>query len=466
MKQYRLLRNNRESGPYTAAQLIETGLKAYDLLWEEGKSAAWRYPSEMEAFKAYAPVIEEQPFDRFYNRKTVTTPAPQPVTTSAKSETSIPKPAKPRIRIKADTRRIEPQVFATTPIAEKVTKPEQSPLPQNMQPHTVTPDRSPEWESMWLDWEQEKTAVTKAASKPETDDRPTIKYSQSLDAIKEQYAATVLNRKTAADFLIQYKHYLAVFIIAVTVLGSGIWLGIRWGNQQQAVSTVKEESNRTVEQQSETLANATVLIDDASTTESLQQVTSQHNPEVVNMPVADKQPATTGNKKQYAAARQQLQASTQKSSSVPITKPLNNTASQQQTSAVPPPVKQAITPANNTANGNEHAAEEDLMQRITRAEPSIGDYVVIRNSNQGYGATGVQYKVENVSNTSLELVMIDLQYLDAAGRFQQGQTVYVRNIGPGATTVIKAPDNATAAKVTCKISMITSEKDNLYLIAE
>ena len=89
MKQYRLLRNNRESGPYTAAQLIETGLKAYDLLWEEGKSAAWRYPSEMEAFKAYAPVIEEQPYDRFYKRKTITAPAVQPVTTFAAAETYV-----------------------------------------------------------------------------------------------------------------------------------------------------------------------------------------------------------------------------------------------------------------------------------------------------------------------------------------------------------------------------------------
>ena len=68
MKQYRLLRNNKESGPYSAEELIQSGFKPYDLIWIDGKSAAWRYPGEMEEFKLYAPAVEEQPFDRFYKK--------------------------------------------------------------------------------------------------------------------------------------------------------------------------------------------------------------------------------------------------------------------------------------------------------------------------------------------------------------------------------------------------------------
>ena len=40
-------------------------------------TAAWRYPGELEEFKLYAPVIEEQPFDRFYKK---------PVSTESKKE--------------------------------------------------------------------------------------------------------------------------------------------------------------------------------------------------------------------------------------------------------------------------------------------------------------------------------------------------------------------------------------------
>ncbi len=55
MNRYLLLRDNKQSGPYSVAEIIERGIKPYDLVWLEGKSAAWRYPSEIEELKAYAP---------------------------------------------------------------------------------------------------------------------------------------------------------------------------------------------------------------------------------------------------------------------------------------------------------------------------------------------------------------------------------------------------------------------------
>src|SRR6188768_4397860 len=68
MDTYLLLRSNKQSGPYSLQQLVSLGLKPYDLVWLEGRSAAWRYPSEVEGLKPYAPVTEEQPYDRFYKK--------------------------------------------------------------------------------------------------------------------------------------------------------------------------------------------------------------------------------------------------------------------------------------------------------------------------------------------------------------------------------------------------------------
>ena len=68
MVSYLLLRDNKESGPFTMDELVKLGLKPYDLVWVKGKSAAWRYPSEVEELKPFAPVVEEQPFDRFYKK--------------------------------------------------------------------------------------------------------------------------------------------------------------------------------------------------------------------------------------------------------------------------------------------------------------------------------------------------------------------------------------------------------------
>jgi hypothetical protein len=68
MVTYLLLRDNKQLGPLTLDEVIQLGLKGYDLVWVEGKSAAWRYASEIEELKSFAPIVEEQPFDRFYKR--------------------------------------------------------------------------------------------------------------------------------------------------------------------------------------------------------------------------------------------------------------------------------------------------------------------------------------------------------------------------------------------------------------
>jgi len=65
---YLLLRDNKQTGPYSTEELITKGLKPYDLVWLDGKSAAWRYPSEIQELKPYAPAVEEQPYDRFYKK--------------------------------------------------------------------------------------------------------------------------------------------------------------------------------------------------------------------------------------------------------------------------------------------------------------------------------------------------------------------------------------------------------------
>src|SRR5882672_9717455 len=86
MSSYRLLRSNKETGPYSQEQMIAMGFKPYDLIWVEGKSAGWRYPSEIPELKDYAPVVEEQPYDRFYKKPVVPargTPLPQNIVTTA-----------------------------------------------------------------------------------------------------------------------------------------------------------------------------------------------------------------------------------------------------------------------------------------------------------------------------------------------------------------------------------------------
>lgn len=50
---YRLLRDHRETGPFTQSQLIDQGLKPNDLVRVDGSSEVWNYPTEIEALKTF-----------------------------------------------------------------------------------------------------------------------------------------------------------------------------------------------------------------------------------------------------------------------------------------------------------------------------------------------------------------------------------------------------------------------------
>lgn len=58
MKTYQLLRNNKQMGLYTKTCLLQIGLEPMDLLWIDGESITWKYPSELEEFRAYVTEAE------------------------------------------------------------------------------------------------------------------------------------------------------------------------------------------------------------------------------------------------------------------------------------------------------------------------------------------------------------------------------------------------------------------------
>ena len=196
MKIYRLLRSNKESGPYSAEELVAMGLKPYDLLWADGRSAAWRYPSEIEALRAFAPAVEEQPYDRFYKKSKLTDTVKSNVSEESIVETiavSIEKKQKPKIKITADWSKVETKK-AAIPVHEIIEK-------------KIITDRKVSWENAWLNWEQEKKTATEVSKIPlgkyvaekKEDAVLETKFSASLDDIKSQYIENILHSKKKTE---------------------------------------------------------------------------------------------------------------------------------------------------------------------------------------------------------------------------------------------------------------------------
>ncbi len=52
-KIYSLLRNNKQSGPFSLEELIQSSLMPFDLILIEGRGGGWAYPSEIDSLKPY-----------------------------------------------------------------------------------------------------------------------------------------------------------------------------------------------------------------------------------------------------------------------------------------------------------------------------------------------------------------------------------------------------------------------------
>lgn len=473
MKQYRLLRDNKETGPYSSEELIRTGLKKYDLLWAEGKSAAWRYPCEFDELKPYAPAVDEQPFDRFYKK-----PAPQThaqLVVAEKKEMPVSenvKKDKPRIKIKADWNRIETLV-APAPVVEVKEMPVyKEPVKQSKKIAVETPS----WETVWLDWEQEKKAASKAAIPKKTiinDDEPEIKFSQSLDDIKQRYVETVLNNRKASPLSDKNKSQLTAAVLLITILAAGMWVGFKWSDKSGYTA------DKTPQQNIQLLPNETTDETPTDKSEPLAETNMVKANNDVVIPAETKKnnivPAINRMQSQPPVVKQKVLSQNvtvvKNDAFTTNTQPQKNIDDEDKSKYQPSvtdangvrnSVKRNNAADNNNNEGATIPAKDEPVRKAKKAA-AIDDYIDVESYSI---SSGVQYNVSNISDVSLDLVMVDLQYYDASGRFLKGETVYVKNIGPGESEKVSAPNVPKAAGIKYKVSMISSVQNDLNIIAD
>lgn len=508
MKQYRLLRDNKETGPYAAEELIQMGLKKYDLVWVEGRSAAWRYPCEIDVFKPYAPAVDENPFDRFYKKPSANN-VQQPVTTVTTAEmpvaaAEVVKKEKPRFRIKADARQIE--TTTTTAVPEIQSQPVVQPLPQTQpvyQPYAepkaskaqpVQPTTaSASWESMWMDWEQEKKAVSDASVSYKTvNDRIKAigeeevletKFSQSIDDIAGKYADSLLVKKRSSGNFEKYKSHLTAAVLLIAILAAGMWVGLKWSDKtgyneaknnnqpQQDIQLIPSEAtNNSATEDNAVNENATSTQQEENTETSPVDNTSKQS--VVTAVVQkNTKPAVISSKPKIVTPVKNAPVNTQQKNNNAVAKSTqkSNTPVQKnyQPSATISGIRGSVKRDDVDNSSKDPVMQEPVanneVKRTAKKAPAIDDYIDVESYPI---ATGVQYNVSNISDVPLDLVVLDLQYFDSNGRFIKGETLTVKNIEAGNSISVNAPQNAKAAGIKYKVSMISSSQNDLNIIAD
>jgi hypothetical protein len=279
MPSYRLLRSNKESGPYTLNDLVTLGLKPYDLVWVDGRSAAWRYASEVAELKEYAPAVEEQPYDRFYKKPSeAETPVKESVASVSSEKTYQPTNINENFAKQEPAKNIVEKPIANSEVKNTISeipRPYQSPEPkkkvfvsmpetnafeplQNTYPdvqHEQQPFEQHQYEQYLpkpkIEQVKQKPVEERSYSpisvQESEEKRLETKYTQSLDDIKEMYINTLVQRKTKNRRKELFKK-LRPALIPVLLLVAGFAVGYVVKTKKsplqasQSISTVPQQT--------------------------------------------------------------------------------------------------------------------------------------------------------------------------------------------------------------------------------
>jgi hypothetical protein len=442
MDTYLLLRSNKQSGPYSLQQLVNNGLKPYDLVWVEGKSAAWRYPSEVDGLKDHAPKVEEQPYDRFY-KKPEKQPEEKPIT---KTE---PVQQKEEVR----TAPVEHKAEAITSKKVFVAMPENH--PKKIQPAIAKPviaDEKPEIVQE-KKIEPKPIQIIEEKREPVLAERPVLtkqvpvykeptlssnddatlneKYSESLDDIKRRYTETYLNRKKRSKWTSTHTSIAQVF-------GGAVFFCLLVVFAYKNFAGEEKTSPRTTVIQPDKRAINTTIPNNQSTVPS-------------------------------AVAETNKQAQTKKSESVkkPVTPPAENndivnapenteelTKESRVIADDYKPEKKAVMPA-------EEQEKTEVVKPKTKPV-NIRKFVNVRANNYKQRAFGgvmnLELTVNNDSKFELDRVTVELQYLKPSEQPIKTETIVFSSIGANDSKTLRIPDYLRGVKIAYRVMGVESSQ--------
>jgi hypothetical protein len=490
MTSYLLLRNNKESGPYSLNDLVSLGLKPYDLVWANGKSAAWRYPSELPELKQYAPQVEEQPFDRFY-KKPQEEPKEepvQPVTRPSAVPAEKPLPATPAEPIRVQSQPVftpKKSVFVTMPGQKQPAQPaaaykelvQQPAAYQQYQPKVAEELTEPDY-------------LTRTITITENPVTAEIKYSQPLDEIKEMYVKTLQERKQRIANKTILVGSLKKIAVVLAIVGAGVVIGFFLKSNSNSNQIAGAQTPASAAQQPALVPQTNTSITDQQETTSSQPDESVQQPpdeatreeiqeDIKRMPLVKKETAPPVTEVQEEPVTEKITEKVVSNSKKEIVQPkqkekelaydepspgvdvnertgerTRKTRSNSNTTASVPNEEEENTESNRPANSP--------RPKAVMANKNLSKLVAVTTNEYQKVAFGgirnLQLTVTNDSKYILDNVIVELAYLKPSEDPLRIELIPFRNVSPGGAMTIRVPDTNRGIKITYRIVSILSKE--------
>jgi hypothetical protein len=432
-------------------------LKPYDLVWVEGKSAAWRYPSEVEELKLYAPAVEEQPYDRFFKKASKS--STESVNNSSEQQKEILKESQNQVAEKNNERKI----FVS--MSEKNNGSGQY---QQYQPKPDQEAHKP----------AEEKEIPPIIVHETEDSTPVTKYSQSLDEIKEMYIHTLVNRKTRTKRKELIKKILKPGLAAVGLIASGIAIGLFLFNKKNS-SSPAANIIPSQKQEERVTQNKEQILPEEKKPETVMPDVNEKNQskdtDQVVIPLADKKQINTTEIKQTFSGIKTT--NDKKEKKINTDKSINETFADIENKKITKKDveidsrtgerKKTVRNDNDATSilnkkENQNDGNSQTPAFIETESKNIYKLVSVKSNKYIRGVFGgirdLEITVLNDSKFLIDEVTVELQYIKPSELPLRTDIITFKNISPNGAETIKIPDSQRGIRVNYRITNIESHQ--------
>lgn len=441
MNKYLLLRDNKQSGPYTIDDIKAMGVKSYDLIWVEGRSAAWRYPGEIDEFKSFAPQVEEQPYDRFFKKSSSENKVSRQGGDNQATEEKprITTENKPRVTAAEDSASAKETESKTSPIYNTSDIPPVN-SSGSSQKSKEKETKRPKYVSVSMPSGMQKMVIPKA-----NDDRE-IKIPVKNNSTEHSQSAPVspplfperkipvekINEKTPPEnrttgFPVSQNHILgnilqtlaiAAGVVSLLALGILIGMGIGPSKSTDPKPSLQEVSGEM----------AAVKVNNTPVEMESREVTPVQNDSLTTSTVLQ----------QKERARKPAAKASVASETPPV-----------ETAVLPEPVAQVPEETIKVIDAKENA-RQNIVKLIS---VKTNDYKV----GMFGGIDDVKVTVYNSSEYPVDLVVVDVTYIQSNKKSYKVESLHFKDIAANSSLTLEAPKTNKGIKIKASLTHISSK---------
>lgn len=437
---YLLLRDNKQTGPYTLEQLLKMNLKPVDLIWVEGKSCGWSYPSEIRELKFFP----SESLENIAKTKAELRAVPEEVIPKILYNESV------HLEERKDPRKVHVSLPSKV-LNSSYNKPEISPA-------ELLEQKAEELRKRAQSFNAQKEPV-------QSENLVETKFSRSLNDVEEEYASWVYKQKVVKKKR-PVKHWILTTVLIIILTSSYFFVKQYFNDPELTVTKLEKGKEDLQTNKPQVLAGKEPNTDTGGVNNSL--IAEKESVEIFTekkkipkKPLARKQMAQTGTVEPEPNAPQSIISEV-------VEPPIVNTSTAKPDMEVSPDVKKKTLgqkidgffgklrmnkkangekdlppkPSNNTQRNSTHRDGEKA------AETNLANFISIssneKSANWMMGVQGLRITLQNKSNHTIDRATVEVRYYNDQNELLEKKNVYFSDIPSKKSVVAAAPDHRLA----------------------